>query len=165
MDDTFIILQSSNKAEFHKNLNSIDKHIQFTSAEAGDDASIPFMDILITPDKEGNLTTTVYGKPTHMDMYLQWDSNHTVASKYSVVGSLQHRANTIYSNEDLLKIEEKHLQIALQRCKYLAWAINKARMKTRTATNKSRTRNSNASSNIQKPHMVIPLLPRDQWEP
>ena len=156
MDDTFIILQSSNKAEFHKHLNSIDKHIQFTSAEAGDDASIPFVDVLITPDKEGNLTTTVYRKPTHMDLYLQWDSNHTAASKYSVVGSLQHRANTIYSNEDLLKIEEKHLQVALQRCKYLAWAINKARMKTRTATNKSRTRNSNASINIQKPHMVIP---------
>ena len=29
-------------------------------------------------------------------------------------------------------------------------------MKTRSATNKSRTRNSNTSSNIQKPHMVIP---------
>ena len=29
-------------------------------------------------------------------------------------------------------------------------------MKTSSATNKSRTRNSNSSSNIQKPHMVIP---------
>ena len=60
-------------------------HIQFTSEEAGDDGSIPFLDILITPDKEGNLTTTLYRKPTHMDLYLQWDSNDTVASKYSVV--------------------------------------------------------------------------------
>ena len=34
--------------------------------------------------------------------------------------------------------------------------MNTANMKTRSATNKSRTRNSNASSNIQKPHMVIP---------
>ena len=82
----FTILQSSKKAEFHKHLNSIDKHIQFTSEEAGDDGSIPFLDVLITPDKEGNLSTTVYRKPTHMDLYLQWDSNHTVASKYSVVG-------------------------------------------------------------------------------
>ena len=76
------------KSEFLKHLNSIDEHIQFTSEEAGDDGSIPFLDVLITPDKEGNLTTTVYRKPTHMDLYLQWDSNHTVASKYSVVGRL-----------------------------------------------------------------------------
>ena len=45
-------------------------HIQFTSEEAGDDGSIPFLDVLITPDKEGNLTTTLYRKPTHMDLYL-----------------------------------------------------------------------------------------------
>ena len=131
-------------------------HIQFTSEEAGDDGSIPFLDVLITPDKEGNLTTTLYRKPTYMDLYLQLDSNHTVASKYSVVDSLQHRANTISSNADLLKTAQKHLQVAVHRCKYLVWAMNKASMKTRSATNKSRTRNSNASSNIQKPHMVIP---------
>ena len=118
--------------------------------------SIPFLDVLITPDKEGNLKTTVYRKPTHTDLYLQWDSNHTVGSKYSVVGSLQHRASTICSREDLLKVEKQHLQEALKRCKYPAWAINKAKMKTRTATNKNRTRNNNTSSNIQKPHIVIP---------
>ena len=107
MDDTFTILQSSQKSEFLKHLNSIDEHIQFTSEEAGDDGSLPFLDVLITPDKEGNLTTTVYRKPTHMDLYLQWESNHTVASKYSVVGSLQHRASTISSSEDLLKTKKK----------------------------------------------------------
>ena len=131
-------------------------HMQFTSEEAGDDGSTPFLDILITPDKAGNLTTTLYRKPIHMNLYLQWDSNHTVASKYSVVDSLQHRANTISSNADLLKTAQKHLQAAVERCKYLAWAMNTANMKTRSATNKSRTRKSNASSNIQKPHMVIP---------
>ena len=125
MDDTFTILQSSQKSEFLTHVNSIDEHIQFTSEETGDDGSIPFLDVLITPDKEGNLETTVHRKPTHMNLYLQWDSNHTVASKYNVVGSLQHRATTICSSEDLLKTEEKHLQEALKRCKYPAWVINK----------------------------------------
>ena len=68
MDDTFTILQLSQKSEFLKHLNSIDEHIQFTSEEAGDDGSIPFLDVLITPDKEGNLKTTVYRKPTHTDL-------------------------------------------------------------------------------------------------
>ena len=103
MDDTFTILQSSQETSFLEHLNSIDEHIQFTSKEAGDDGSISFLDVFIIPDEEGSLKTTVYRKPTHTDLYLQWDSNHTVSSKYSVVGSLQHRANTICSNPELLK--------------------------------------------------------------
>ena len=135
VDDTFTILQSSHKTSFLEHLNSIDKHIQFTSEEAGDDGSVPFLDVLIIPDEEGNLKTTVYRKPTHTDLYLQWDGKHTVSSKYSVVGSLQHRASTICSDNEMLKLEEQHLEEALTRYKYPAWEINKAKMKTRTAAN------------------------------
>ena len=156
MDDTFTILQSSQKTSFLEHLNNIDEHIQFTSEEAGDDGSIPFLDVLIIPDEEGSLKTTVYRKPTHTDLYLQWDSNHTVSSKYSVVGSLQHRANTICSNPELLKQEEKHLEEALTRCKYPAWALNKAKMKTRTVTNNNKRSTKNTGNNIQRPHIVIP---------
>ena len=116
MDDTFTILQLSHKTSFLEHLNSIDEHIQFTSEEAGNDGSLPFLDVLIIPDEEGNLKTTVYRKPTHMDLYLQWDSNQTVSSMHSVVGSLQHRANTICSNKELLRSEEHHLEEALTRC-------------------------------------------------
>ena len=156
MDDTFTILQSSQKSSYLEHLNSIDEHIQFTSEEAGDDGSLPVLDVLIIPDEEGSLKTTVYRKPTHMDLYLQWDSNHTVSSKYSVVGSLQHRANTICSNTELLKQEEKHLEEALTRCKYPAWALNKAKMKTRTAAKNNQKSNKNTGNNIQRPHIVIP---------
>ena len=65
MDDTFTILESPHKTSFLEHLNSIDHHIQFTSEEAGIDGSIPFLDVLIMPDEEGNLKTTVYRKPTH----------------------------------------------------------------------------------------------------
>ena len=138
VDDTFTILQSSQKISFLEHQNSIDEHIQFTSKNTGDDGSIPFLDVLIISDEEGKLKTTVYRKPTHTDLYLQWDSNHTVSSKYSVGGSLQHRANTICSNKEMLKSEEHHLEEALTRCKYPAWAINKAKMKTKTAANKNK---------------------------
>ena len=76
------------------------------------------MDILITSDKDGRLDTTVYGKPTHMDQYLHWDSHHTISSKYSVVGTLHHRAKTICSNNHLLQQEEDHLSEALMNCNY-----------------------------------------------
>ena len=73
----------------------MDSNIQFTTEESRPDGSLPFLDILITPDKDGRLDTTVYRKPTHMDQYLLWDSHHTISSKYSVVGTLHHRAKTI----------------------------------------------------------------------
>ena len=88
---------------------------------------MPFLDSSVTPKEDGSLSTTVYRKPTHTDLYLQWDSNLTVSSKYSVVGSLHHRAKTICSSPELLQEEEKHLKQALTRCKYPTWAMNKVK--------------------------------------
>ena len=56
----------------------------------------------------------MYRKPTHTDLYLQWDNNHTLTSKYGVVGILHHRAQQICSSPELLQQEEKHLHQALQ---------------------------------------------------
>ena len=157
VDDTFTILESPHKTSFLEHLNSIDHHIQFTSEEAGIDGSIPFLDVLIIPGEEGNLKTTVYRKPTHTDLYLQWDSNHQVSSKYSVIGSLQHRAKSTCSDKELLKSEVHHIEEALKRCKYPTWALNKAKMKTKTAANRSNNRNNNNNNNnTQRPHIVIP---------
>ena len=153
---TFTIIQSSQKTSFLKHLNSIDEHIQFTGEESRQDGSIPFLDILIIPDEDGSLKTTVYRKATHTDLYLQWDTNHTVSTKYSVVGSLHHRAKTICSSPESLQQEEKHQKQALTRCKYPAWALNKVKMKTRTVANNTKKGTKNTSSNIQNPHMVIP---------
>ena len=86
------------REEFLTHLNSVDKNIQFTAEEPGPEGALPFLDILIKPDQEGRLNTTLYRKPTHTDQYLHWDSLYSVSSKYSVVGSLHHRARTICSN-------------------------------------------------------------------
>ena len=92
VDDTFVILKKAHKEEFLTHINSVDNNIQFTTEEPGPDGSLPFLDILISPDKDGRLETSVYRKPTHMDQYLQWDSHHPISSKYGVVGILYHRA-------------------------------------------------------------------------
>ena len=118
---------------------------------------MPFLNILISPKEDGSLSTTVYRKPTHTDLYLQWDSNHTVSSKYSVVvvGSLHHRAQTICSSPELLQQEEEHLKQALIRCKYPAWALNKVKSKPKPQP--SRIAGAPRICNrILKPHMVIP---------
>ena len=102
VDDTFVIINKAHKEEFLTHINSVDSNIQFTAEDPGPDGSLPFLDILITPNEEGRLETSVYRKPTHMDQYLQWDSHHQISAKYSVVGTLYHRTKTISSNNEKL---------------------------------------------------------------
>ena len=85
VDDTFVILLQSQKEEFLQHINSVDPSIKFTTEEPKEDGSMPFLDTLVTPKEDGTLTTCVYRKPTHTDLYLQWDSHHNLACKFSVI--------------------------------------------------------------------------------
>ena len=161
VDDTFIIIKKAHKDSLLQHLNSIDDNIKFTCEESRDDGSIPFLDILIIPGSEGKLETTVYRKPTHTDLYLQWDSHHNIPAKYSVIGTLLHRAKTICSSPQHLQKEEQHLTSALKRCKYPTWALNRIQLKnTKDSVNKNNNRGTKPTrpeqSNINKPHIVVP---------
>ena len=161
VDDTFIIIKKAHKDSLLQHLNSIDNNIKLTCEESRDDGSIPFLDILIIPGREGKLDTTVYRKPTHTDLYLQWDSHHNIPAKYSVIGTLLHRAKTICSSPQHLQKEEQHLTSALKKCKYPTWALNRIQLKnTKEPTNKNNNRGTKPTrpeqSNINQPHIVVP---------
>ena len=114
--------------------------------------------MLVLPNEDGSLNSTVFRKATHTDLYLQWDSHHTLPSKYSVVGTLLHRANTICSEPQLLKQEEDHLYKALCTCKYPAWALNRIKMKIRnpnTRRNNNQKKKPGTDTN-QKPYITAP---------
>ena len=142
VDDTFTIIKKENRNSFPQHLNSIHPNIKFICEEVRSDGPMPFLDILITPEEDGSLSTSVFRKPTHTDLYLQWDSHHTISSKYSVAGTLYHRAKTVCSNSQLLQKEEDHLCKVLKECKYLTWAINRVKLKCQKL-NRSATRNNN----------------------
>ena len=156
VDDTFIIIQRTHKETFLQHLNSIDDNIHFTC----EDGSIAFLDMLITPDENGRLNTSVYRKETHTDQYLHWHSHHAVTSKYSVVDTLFHRARTVCSTPGELQKEEKHLYQSLKRCKYPDWAINRVKLKSQSIHQKKKKGNNNqpGPSNIRgpKPYIVVP---------
>ena len=157
VDDIFTILESSQRRAFLDHINSIDQHIQFTCEEQREDGSIPFLDVLVIPNEDGSLNSTVFRKSTHTDLYLQWDSHHTLPSKYSVIGTLLHRAKTICSNPLLLKQDEDHLYIALFRCKYHAWALNRIKIKSRNPKKKNNNnQNKPGTDTTQKPHIIVP---------
>ena len=160
MDDTFIIIQRSYNDGFLQHLNTIDDNIHFTCEEADEDCSIAFLDMLITPDESGTLNTSVYRKATHTDQYLHWDSNHAITSKYSVVGTLFHRARTICSKPVQLQREKKHLYQSLRKCKYPVWAINRMKLESQSSGPKRRKGKNNKPepSNIRapNPYIVVP---------
>ena len=68
-------------------------------------------------------------KPTHADKYLHWDSHHSISTKYSVVDTLTHRAQTVYSDQQLLGQEQIHIRTALNRCIYPALVFHRLQTK------------------------------------
>ena len=119
--------------------------------------------MLISPDENGRLNTSVYKKETHTDQYLHWDSHHPITSKYSVVGTLYHRARTVCSTPEKLQKEEKHLYQSLKRCKYPDWAIKRVKLKSQSIQQKKQKDSSNSKnqpgpSNTRgpNPYIVVP---------
>ena len=129
MHDTRVIQQQAHKQAFLDLINSIDPAIKFTVEGTQGNGAISFLDTLVTPQTDNSLSITVYHKPTYTDQYLQWDSHHSLSAKYSVIGTLTHRAKTVCTGPELLQRELQHLRKALARCKYPRWAINKVQSK------------------------------------
>ena len=125
VDDTFVIHKEANKQGFLQHINSVDPAIRFTVEDNKEDGSIPFLDTIVKPEVDGSLSIAVYRKPMHTDQDLQWDSNHHLSAKFSVIQTLSHRASTVCSNPELFQKEKDHLRKALTKCKYPKWALDK----------------------------------------
>ena len=117
---------------------------------------MPFLNTLVKPKSDGSLSTTVYRKPTHTNQYLQWDSHHAIANKYSVINSLLHRATDICSNKDHLEEEQAHIQKVLSACKYPAWAINRMKIKNSTPRTVKNTNRDTRTKTFIKSSITVP---------
>ena len=164
VDDTFVIHKEVNKQDFLQHINSVDPAIKFT-VEDKEDGSIPCLDTIVKPEADGGLSITVYRKPTHRDQYLQWDSHHNLSTKFSVINTLSHRAKTVCSNPELLKLEKEHLRKALTQCKYPKWALDKVEKRLNRSSgeaiegvnNQGTTGTPAATKEVKsKGHTVIP---------
>ena len=129
VDDTWVTEQQAHKQAFLDDINSIDPAIKYTVEGTQGNWAIPFLDTLITLCADNSLSITVYHKPTHNDQYLPWDSHHSLSTKCSASGTLNHMAKTVCTGPELLQRELQHFEKALVKCKYAHWAINRVQSK------------------------------------
>lgn len=85
---------------FLDHINSLCPTIQFT-VEMERDGRLPFLDIHLERGEDGKLSTSVYRKPTHTDLYLQYTSHHPMSVKRGVIVCLFNRARSVAGEDNI----------------------------------------------------------------
>lgn len=126
VDDTFIIWPHGEEKleKFLREINSIHQNIQFTM-EKENNGKLPFLDVLVSRNKNGKLGHGIYRKPTHTDRYLHATSHHHPKQKTGILKTLATRAIRL-CDQDHLEKEESHLASALKSNGYTTKEIKKA---------------------------------------
>ena len=158
MDDTHTVIKKDKLTELHQYLNTVDPNIEFTMEEAGADGGVPFLDTYCTVDNHGAITTKVYRKPTHTDLYLNWDSHHPLSAKISVVNTLFYRAEVVCSDKDSLEAEQSHLREVLTANGYPPWAIQRGINLIRRRPSRQSDRTDSGVKKQYKGFLVVPYV-------
>ena len=87
VDDMMTKIHEWTVSSFSDHLNSVSPDIQFTSKEEKN-GKIPLLDTCLHVNEDGSMKFTVYRKPTHIDQYLNFHSNHHLQHKRAVVNTL-----------------------------------------------------------------------------
>ncbi|BHF84624.1 hypothetical protein SprV_0902777500 [Sparganum proliferum] len=109
VDDTFVIVKKDMLQHFHSLLNAVFPDIKFTREEE-QEQQLPFLDVLVRRNLNGELETTVYRKATNTTQLLSFHSNHPVAHKRSCVKTLFKRIQTHCSKPEDRAREARYLR-------------------------------------------------------
>ena len=84
---------------------------------------LPFSDVILEHHPDGTISTSVFGKSTHTDKFLDYGSHHPLVQRLAVVRTLQHRAKVLSSTQEALDEEESHVADVLLKNGYPRWLI------------------------------------------
>lgn len=141
VDDTFVVIHEYAVEGFTNHLNSLDPNIKFTT-EAETDGCLPFLDTKIHLLDDASTKVSIYRKPTHTDQYLQFDSNHHLEHKRSVVRTLTNRATSLVTCPADRQAEVNHVQSALRANGYPSWMFKLPTRRTTSVSNKDKQEQS-----------------------
>ena len=136
IDDIFVIWPHSREEldSFISRLNQVHNTIKFTSDIS--ETSVNFLDVKISKDIHGRLTTSLYTKPTDAHLYLHYSSYHPIQQKksipYSQAVRIRRICSTIESYYEATLILKNNLQARGYPIRLIDSAISKAARLDRT---------------------------------
>ena len=114
VDDTCLIFQDRTDAlKFFDYMNQRHQNISFTMEEEINN-TLSFLDVQVTRQTDGLLTTSVYRKPTFSGLFLKWDSYVPKQFKKSLVLGFINRAWKICSTYELFDKELQFMKFILK---------------------------------------------------
>ena len=96
--DTFAFMLPDKIGYIVNQLNSFDGNIQFTF-EMEEDSKLAFLDVMVIRNTNDTINTTVYGKSTNTDIYINWHSHSPLQWKKTTANVLIQRAIKICSDK------------------------------------------------------------------
>ena len=129
-DNVYSSTRRDQAKEFQEHLNSIDPCIKFT-IELPETDGLTLLDTL-TKTTPNSIESTVFRKPIHTDRYLDYNSNHPISAKLSVIHTLTHRAKQVCSTLEFLAKQMDHLHKVLQDNQYPTQFFQQGRPQQKT---------------------------------
>lgn len=82
VDDVFMSYPGNHIENLIDTFNSFNVNLKFTVEHENNCRTIPFLDVRLTRNNNGTITTNWYQKPTNSWRFLNFKSNHPVTVKY-----------------------------------------------------------------------------------
>ena len=120
---------------------------------------LAFLDTETVIQGDNSIKTRVYRKKTHINQYLNFNSNHPLNHKKSVVKTLLHRADTLISNEKDRQEEIKQVQTALQLNGYPNWVLNSSTNQNHATEHAKQPTDSRSANSTSKTRSYAVQLP------
>lgn len=157
VDDTFVIWGHGEKLlkDFLLHINSLRPSIQFTM-ELEQDGRLPFLDVLVIRSTDSvACSTSIYRKPTHTDLYLNYKSNHHPRIKTGIIKCLTHRAQEVCTPCHLPK-ELDHLKSVFSNNGYPSNTVNSViKSMTTHSSPTSTTQIQQSQPSTDKPKILV----------
>ena len=145
-------------------INSTHNKIQFTMEEE-ENSVLNYLDLSLSRKSDGKISFKIFRNLTHTEKYLDFESNHPLEHKNSVVRSLLFRAFNL-CDIDLRQQEVNHVSEALQNNGYPKSLIRKCEQKLNSQFNNNNSQRRNDGStrnstqeNESQSYVAIPYIP------
>ena len=102
IDDTVGVWTHSHQElqDLFNYMNTIHPSIKFTIEDSHTSGSIPYLDTLLSVDKDSKYSTELFIKPSHSGIIIHYSSSQPMATKKSVIRNEFKRARKLSSNEE-----------------------------------------------------------------